>query len=178
MPFVSRKSSENNRHRIFVAMKIKNCLFIAFVFFFACGGKLSEEQRKKMRENMEQNEIRRITEAELTQAAYEYGRSIVEAIGKNELTPQLMNSIEGKYKVKVNTLQSGDSQLIEIERMIIEAYTSGNAPELSDNIQKLGTDSLLYTKPILRTRPDGATEFDKAISIRLSTKQVVLSIKN
>jgi len=47
----------------------------------------------------------------------------------------------------------------------------------SDNIQKIGPDSLLYTKPIMREHPDGSTEFMKALGIRMTRKQIVLTIK-
>ena len=62
-----------------------------------------------------------------------------------------------------------------VERLVMEAYAEGSGS--SDNIQKMGLDSLLYTKPILREHPDGSTEFLKAIGIRMTRKQVVLSIK-
>jgi len=37
---------------------------------------------------------------------------------------------------------------------------------------------MLYTKPILHTRPDGTLEFTKALGIRMSKKYIVLSIKD
>jgi hypothetical protein len=159
-------------------MIFKNNFLIALVLLCSCGGKLSDEQRKAIRESMEEGQIKRITDAELTEAAYAFGRSIIQDMAKDELTTTSVAAFEEKYKVKISTLQSGDSALMEIEKMIIDAYTSGATPELSDNIQKLGQDSLLYTKPIMKTLPDGSVEFEKAIGIHMPTKQVVLSIKD
>jgi hypothetical protein len=162
---------------IFADMTIKNCLLIALAILCSCGGKLSDEQRKAIREDMEKGEIKRITDAELTEAAYQFGRTIIDELGENKNNEAAIQLIGDKFGVKISTLQSGDSALMEIEKMIIEAYASGNSPELSDNIQKLGTDSLLYTKPVMKTMPDGSMQFEKAIGIHIPKKQVVLSIK-
>jgi len=158
-------------------MTSKNIFFIALVLFCSCGGKISDEQRKAIKQSMEEGQIKKITDAELTEAAYEYGRLIAKDIEKEATSGAKIQSLESKYGVRISTLQSGDSALMEIEKMIIDAYTSGASPDLSDNIQKLGTDSLLYTKPIMKELPDGSMQFEKAIGIHLPKKQVVLSIK-
>jgi hypothetical protein len=68
--------------------------------------------------------------------------------------------------------------LRKVERLVIEAYTSGADPQnLGDNLQRMGNDSLLYTKPLMKERPDGSLEFDKAIALRIPKKQIILSIK-
>jgi hypothetical protein len=159
-------------------MTYKNSFFIALVLLCSCGGKISDEQRKAIRQSMEEGQIKKISDAELTEAAYQYGRLIANDIGNKMSSPAEIQLLETKYGVKINTLQSGDSALMEIEKMIIDAYASGASPDLSDNIQKLGTDSLLYTKPIMHELPDGSVQFEKAIGIHLPKKQVVLSIKD
>jgi len=159
-------------------MTNKNIFFIALVLLCSCGGKISDEQRKAIKQSMEEGQIKKITDAELTEAAYEYGRLIAKDVENITGSPVEIQSLESKYGVKISTLQSGDSALIEIEKMIIDAYTSGASPDLSDNIQKLGTDSLLYTKPIMKELPDGSMQFEKAIGIHVPKKQVVLSIKD
>ena len=156
----------------------KNIFFIALVLLCSCGGRISDEQRKAIKESMEEGQIRKVSDAEITEAGYEYGRAIILDLEKTASGKSEIKQLELKYKVKISTLQSGDSALIEIEKMIIDAYTSGAAPELSDNIQKLGTDALLYTKPIMRALPDGSMQFEKAIGIHVPKKQVVLSIKD
>ncbi len=71
-----------------------------------------------------------------------------------------------------------DSLLRKVERQIIEAYTSGSdLSGIGDNLQKMGSDSLLYTKPLISERPDGTVVFNKALAIRIPKKQVILSIK-
>lgn len=159
-------------------MTNKNIFFIGLVLLCSCGGKISDEQRKAIKQSMEEGQIKKISDAELTEAAYEYGRLIAKDIESKTATPSEIQSLETKYGVQINTLQSGDSALMEIEKLIIDAYTSGASPDLSDNIQKLGADSLLYTKPIMKELPDGSMQFEKAIGIHLRKKQVVLSIKD
>ncbi len=159
----------------YICPMTKNIFFIVLVLLCSCGGKISDEQRKAIKESMEEGQIKRVSDAAITEAGYEYGRMIIQDLEKGKAGDA---ELEEKYKVKINTLQSGDSALIEIEKMIIDAYTAGSTPELSDNIQKLGTDSLLYTKPIMKTLPDGSVQFEKAIGIHVPKKQVVLSIKD
>lgn len=158
-------------------MTYRALFFIGLLALAACGGKISDEQRKAIKESMEQGQIKRITDAELTEAAYNFGRDIIKDLEQNKFTTSSIEAIAKNKEVKIITLQSGDSALMEIEKMIIEAYTSGATPELSDNIQKLGSDSLLYTKPIMKSQPDGSMQFEKAIGIHMAKKQVVLSIK-
>lgn len=153
------------------------CLLL---IFFSCGGKLSDEQRKKLKDRMEEDEIKRLTDSQITEAAFSYGRSIAAQIEKQSpsfTNKRLADSLAKSYEVKIITLQTGDSALIEIEKQLIEAYTSVDGTELTDNIQRLGGDSLLYTKPIMRERPDGSLEFMKAIAIHMPKKKVILSIK-
>ena len=162
-------------------MKHIYLLTAVIILLSACKGSLSDEQRKKMRENMEQGEIKRVTDAELTEAAFEYGRAIIsefEKKGSAYSSKSLIDSIQKAYDVKIISLQVGDSALMEIEKQIIEAYTSDGNLEVSDNIQNIGADSLLYTKPIMRERADGSLEFVKAVGIHLPKRRVVLSIKD
>jgi hypothetical protein len=161
---------------------MKHLLFFACtLFLFSCGGSLSEDQKKRIRESMEEGQIRKVSDAELTEAAFSYGRLIVDDLKGTDQdlsNPSTIDSIENIYGVKIISLKTGDSALMEIEKQIIEAYTSGGSLDLPDNIQRFGTDSLLYTKPIMQEKPDGSVEFVKAIGIHLPKKRVVLSIKN
>ena len=158
-------------------------MVIAFSFLLvcACGGSLSSEQRKKIRANMEARSIKKISDAELTEAALAYGRSmtkIIEVRDKSLSNRKFLDSLERIYGVQIFSMQPTDSLLRGVEKKIIEAYTSGgDLSGIGDNLQNMGTDSLLYTKPLMMERPDGSLEFDKALAIRIPKKQVILSIK-
>lgn len=156
--------------------------WLAMLALMACGGSLSDDQRKKVKEEMEASEIRKVTDAQITEASFAYGRSLLaalEAKDKSMTDASLIDSLENAYHVRIIPLVPGDSLLLEIERQLIEAYTTGAGQiQLNDDVQKLGADSLIYTKPVMRELPDGSVEFVRAIGIHMPRKYVVLSIKD
>lgn len=148
------------------------CLLLA-----GCGGSLSTEQRKKIRDNMEAGAIKKVSDAELTEAAFAYARSIAKNV--KGLNQKKIDSLEQAFGVEILYMEPGDSLLRSVEKQIIAAYTSGaTAVDVGDNIQKMGTDSILYTKPVMVERPDGSLEFTKALGIRMPKKQIIRSIKD
>jgi hypothetical protein len=160
---------------------MKYLLPIAFIFIIACQGKLSDEQKKEMREGMKAGEIKKISEAEILDAAFNYGRTIADKIKTQNIDPKdekSVSDLQEEYQVEIFRLQSGDSLLMEMEQQLIEAYTSASGVQLTDNVQKIGTDSLLYTLPVMEQQPDGSEMFKYALGIRMPKKSVVLSIKD
>ena len=160
---------------------MKHFILIALILT-ACGGTLTDEQRKKARESIDAGQLKRVTDSELTEASFALGRTIAELVEKKDhyLTNQFFLDSVGKvYNVEIVSMQPGDSTSLAVEQQIIEAYIAGTGKvELNDNIQKLGKDSILYTKPILRELVDGSVEFSKALGIRMAKKEIVLSIKD
>jgi len=128
---------------------------------------------------MEQGQIKKVSEAQVIEAAFTYGRKIAGQVNnsdKNLAKTTLLDSLSQAYQVVIVSLQPDNQTMRGVERKLLEAYMNGGASD--DNIQKMGTDSLLYTMPIVGEKPDGSNEFLKAIGIRMTRKQVVLSIKN
>ena len=156
-------------------------IIFSFLAFCSCGGSLSSEQRKRIRENMEAKSIKKISDAELTEAAFNYGRSLVKVIeskDKSLSNRKFLDSLEKSFGVQIFSMHPTDSFLRGVERKIIEAYTSGSdLSGIGDDLQKMGADSLIYTKPLLTERPDGSLEFTQALAIRIPKRQVILSIK-
>ncbi|MEQ8362200.1 MAG: hypothetical protein RIF39_04915 [Cyclobacteriaceae bacterium] len=156
---------------------MKKLLPFVLLLIFGCQGRLTDEQKKEMREGMKANEIVKISDAEITEAAFRYGRIISEKIQEQDSPNEaLTKKLQEEYHVKIYPLTSGDSLLMEIEQQLIEAYTSAADIELTDNIQKIGNDSLLYTLPIMETQPDGSVTFQYALGIRMPKKAVILSM--
>ncbi len=126
---------------------------------------------------MENSEIKKITDSQITEAAFQYGRQVAVIIEKKDKTltnQSFLDSVGQVFQVEIVALQAGNKTLRGVEKQLLEAYqTDANA---SDNIQKMGIDSLLYTKPFTREHPDGSTEFTKALGIRMTKKQIVLTI--
>jgi hypothetical protein len=156
-------------------------ILFSLLVLCSCGGSLSSDQRKRMRDNMESKSIKKISDAELTEASLVFGRSIakiIETKDKNLTHRKFLDSLEKSFGVQILSMQPTDSLLRGVERKIIEAYTSGSdLSGIGDNLQKMGADSLLYTKPLMSERPDGSVEFNKALAIRIPKRQVILSIK-
>lgn len=145
----------------------------------ACTGSLSDEQRKRIKQSMEEGEIKKVSEARITEAAFVYGRNLASVLDKRdkELSNQvLLDSLSTAFQVEIISLQPENNGLRNVERQVLEAYSESN--ESNDNIQKMGPDSLLYTKPLLSENPDGSLKFIKALGIRMTRKQIVLSIKD
>lgn len=164
-------------HGYRIPMKYSGVLIV--LLLVACTGSLSDEQRKRIKQSMEQGEIKKVSEAQITEAAFTYGRNLASIVEKQDkaLTHQsFLDSLSRAYQVEIIFLQPENNSMRNVERQVMEAYAESN--ESNDNIQKMGTDSLLYTKPVLSENPDGSIKFLKVLGIRMTRKQVVLSIKN
>jgi len=158
---------------------MKYSILLIVMSMVSCTGTLSDEQRRRIKESMDQGEIKKISEAQVTEAGFNFGRkvsAIIERQDKLLMNTALIDSLADAYHVEIISLETGNKSLRGVERQLLEAYLSGNVPD--DNIQKMGLDSLLYTKPVLKDNQQGSTEFLKAIGIRMTRKQIVLSIKN
>ncbi|MFZ1806622.1 MAG: hypothetical protein WAU36_05345 [Cyclobacteriaceae bacterium] len=158
---------------------MKKLLPLLLLTILSCQGRLTDEQKKEMQEGMKAQEIVKISDADITEAAYQYGRTISKEIQEQEsqnTDETHTRKLQEKYHVKIYPLAPGDSLLMEIEQQLIEAYISATNAELTDNIQKIGRDSLLYTLPIMKTQPDGSVTFQYALGIRMPKKEVILSM--
>ena len=127
---------------------------------------------------MEAKSIKKISDAELTEAALDYAQSITKVIeNKKGVNQKFLDSLNRVYDVQIIFMKPGDSGLRAIERQVIEAYNFSSVSS-SDNLQKMGNDSLLYTKPLMKKLPDGSVEFAEVLAVRIHKKAVILSIKN
>ena len=59
---------------------MKKLWFVTLLLSFACGGNLSDEQRQKFKEGMEQQKIVRITEPEIMNASIDKGHAVMKAL--------------------------------------------------------------------------------------------------
>lgn len=162
---------------------MKNIWF-AFVALclLACDNKLSDEQRKAMRENMELHKIKKVSDAEITEAAYAEGRAVV-----SKLAPLINDSLKLKaaiaeFKGRVRLIRPGKDNAVAIEQELVDAYLADESGGAPDNIQKIrrnnvDSDSILYTKPALTRLADGSDRLDGIWSVWLSRKEVIIKMK-
>ena len=156
-------------------------VLISFTLLMACGGSLSDEQRKQMREKMETNKILRITEVELTEAAFLEGRQMMKMLDSLGEDSAKLNFFIKNQAGKVRFIRPDASNARLLEKQLIDAYLSDTSGANQDNVQKHRTadgdfDSLLYTRPVTRTRPDGSDELEGVWNIWLSRRELVIAI--
>jgi hypothetical protein len=160
---------------------MKYIVLISALVALGCNGKLTDEQKRKIKEERADSQLKKISEAEITEAAFSFGRSLAQMIEKGDktlLNKSVIDSLEATYSVEIVEMKTSDSTLRAIEKRVIEAYVAGgDAATLNDNIQKTTGDSILYTKPLMIQQADGSMLFSKALGIRMSKKQVILAIK-
>jgi len=153
-------------------------LFSSVIFLSAsCGGNLSDEQRKKLIEGQKSQEIKKISEGELTQVALTEGSKIAEQ-AKN-ISPDKLDSLGRAVNARIVFRKPGTSDAAQLESQLIDAYIMGLATgnTLQDNIQKKGIDSLLFTRAVVERRADGVDELKGLWCITLSKKHLILSME-
>jgi len=161
---------------------MKKLVLLSLLTLSACGGSLSDDQRKKLHEGMEQQKIVQLNDSEITSAALDQGKLIVGIVEKFQTNERKLDSVGTQYHAKIKWSVPGSSSGRDIEQQLIDAYVTGMATgSLQDNIQKLHTgsrpedyDSLLYSRPIVTIMPDGVEKLEGIWNIYLSKKQIVL----
>lgn len=143
----------------------------------ACGGTISDEQRKQMLKAKEEQAIVRVTDVQIMEAAFEKGRKAVNGLTESA-TSQELKQLSENLDVKIRWLAPGASHAMEIEKQLIDAYINSvlMGEEQKDNVQKIGTDSLLYTKPVVITRADSSIEVKGTWNVWISKKELILSM--
>lgn len=159
-------------------------LLVIAILVSACGGNLSDDQRKKLKEGMADQKIVQVSDSDIVMAAHEQGKKIYEQLEKVQFNPTGVDSIANHYRVKIKWVVPGAGNAQETEQQLIDAYVMGIATgSLQDNIQRLhrsadqtAYDSLLYSRPKVSPMPDGVEQLEGIWNIYLSKKQIVLSI--
>jgi hypothetical protein len=170
----------------FWRLEIEICLMryslcVLVLLFSSCGGSLSDEQKKKIREEMELSKIRKVSEADIMEAAFARGRGVMEAIDGFKGDSVRIDSLLKAEQGKIRWIVPGQSSIHETEQQLIDAYISAEAGGQQDNVQKIRnpqgeSDSLLYSKPVITQLPDGTDRLDGVWNIWISKKQIILSM--
>lgn len=161
---------------------MKKFVWIGILFLAACGGKVSDEHRKKMLESMQENKIVKITEAEILATALQEGKQILQDLQKGNPSSEHIDSIADHYSIKVKFLVPGDETASELEQQLIEAYVMGAVTGEQDNIQPLtsttgsGYDTLLYAAPSIKKLANGIDSLAGIWNVYIPKKNVVKQI--
>ncbi|NOT75429.1 MAG: hypothetical protein HOP08_10900 [Cyclobacteriaceae bacterium] len=154
-------------------------LVILILVCWGCGGKLSDEQRKRLHDGMATQDIKRISDADMQAAALKFGQSVfadLQKIDKSLSKKTKMDSFAAKRDLRIFMLEPNDSTLLEIEKALVDAYVTGtDIGMVGENLQNIGEDSILFTKPVFKDKPDGSQQFSYAIGIKMAKKTVILA---
>lgn len=161
---------------------MKRFTFFILTAALGCTGSLTEEQRNKVKEDMANHAIRKVTDAEITEAAFAKGRQLVAEIEKSKSDSIKTDSIISASKNRIRWVVPGSKDGLAVEQQLIDAYISSGGSELTDNIQKIRTpdgtqtDSILYSKPVVVKRSDGTDELKGVWNIWLSRKELIMAM--
>lgn len=167
----------------FHALKILAMVLVTIVMA-ACGGSsLSDEQRKKLHEGMEDQKITQVSDSEIVAAAMDKGRQVFDALEKAGFDSAATIRIARERRVKTRYIKPGTSDALEVESQIIQAYIVGSVTgSTQDNIQKLRLgaatslsdyDTLLYSRPIVSAMPDGSLNVEGVWNVYLARRDIV-----
>jgi hypothetical protein len=162
---------------------MKKLVFLSVLILTACGGSLTEEQRKKLREGMEQQKIQKLSDAQITAFALEQGRVIFQDLAAAKFAKEKVDSIAAAHHATIRWTVPGGKHARALEQQLIDAYVYGLVSgSLEENIQKVYNretpadyDSLLYSKPIVTPMPDGVENLEGVWNIYMSRREVILS---
>jgi hypothetical protein len=147
----------------------------------SCDGKLTDEQRKSMREQMELHKIKRVTDTEITEAAFAKGRELISVLDRVQSDPVKLDSVISANDGRIRLIVPGRGNAEALEQQLVDAYIADESGAMQDNIQEVRrgqdkSDSILYTKPVVTKMPDGSERLDGVWNIWLSRKQLILAM--
>ena len=156
---------------------MKKLLVLGFAgVLFACGP-LSEKDRKTLQEGRALQRIQKVSEAEILEMAFSQGREITQ---RESLLKEIAirDSLEFYYKAQITWIGANPSPSDRIENKLMEAYLAESFQQdsLYDNVQKVGMDTLLYTKPIARRDSIGELKVLGLWAVYFTQKELILSM--
>lgn len=160
-------------------MKTWTFIFLT-VLIASCGGNLSDNQREAIRSSMRDGRIQRVSPAQLTAAGLENGRQIIQVLEADLYlaNQELVDSLQRTRRVNLYLMKNETVKQGTKAAEIWEAYLSAPDPSvLRDNLQKVGTDSLLYTRPVTYERPDGSSVLSHAVAVMMAVKDVIMGME-
>src|SRR5690349_596830 len=92
---------------------------LPILFIVGCTGSLTEEQRKAVKEDMESHAIRKVSDAQLTDAAFSRGREIIAQLEEAKGDSSKIDSIVKRSEGKIRWMVPGASNATVVEQQLI-----------------------------------------------------------
>lgn len=148
-------------------------LMAAGIFLMSCGGKLSDEERAKMKEGMKEQEIRRVLPAQIMAQAQKQGRYLQPLLKKH---PAWADSLANAFHARADWVVPGKNSGSQLEQDLIDAMVQAVSNGIvEDNIQ-LDGDSVMYSFPVVDTLADKSVQYRGTWNVFFSKKYVILSM--
>lgn len=161
---------------------MKSWILLVTAFLIGCGGSLSDEQRKRLHEGMDQQKIVKLSDSEILSASLDQGRTIFNVLDQQKFDVSKVDSIARKYQVKIRWITPGAGNALDVENQLIEAYVVGaETGSVQDNVQELRDpgkddyDSLLYSRPVVTPMANGSVNVEGVWNIYIPKKNIILS---
>lgn len=152
------------------------CLWMfttATIFLVSCGGKLSDEERAKMKEGMKEQEIKRVLPAQIMGQALKQGRYLQPLLKHH---PERADSLARAYHARLHWVVPGKNNGSQLEQELIDAMVQAVSNGIvEDNIQ-LDGDSVMYSFPVVDTLADRSIQYRGTWNVFFSKKYVILSM--
>lgn len=145
---------------------MKYILLLITIIICGCDTSLSEKERRSLKEEMQQREIKKISEDDIVAETFEQGKKLVKEYetGSDSLLNN-MNASIAKLGVKDSTANETYWKLLDAYK-----YSLTQGGPLSDNVQR-DNEFLIYTVPYLEKG-----EFAGIYIVRISKKEIVLAM--
>jgi len=147
------------------ALKFLTCMLSVFLLS-ACGGGLSDEQRKSLKEEMEAREIKKVAEEDIVAETFRQGKKVLKYHQAGN------DSVAKEIGANIYMLSKDDSVSNKIDWELIEAYKYSltHGGPLADNVQR-DKEEMIYTMPYLENE-----EFKGMYVVRIPRKKIILSL--
>jgi hypothetical protein len=133
---------------------VKNLLILASIILITQSCNMKRMDTSKMVNEMQNIELKRITPAQISSFANDWGTEIVDYLGKNKKNEANIDSLSKLFHAsitKVDVTKTAINNLDKKEQQIIQAYQYSlqhNQPIIA-NLQKLSNEDIqLFTAPV------------------------------
>lgn len=148
---------------------IFSVLIFILPLLISCNASLSDEQRKALKEELDQREIKKVNENEIFRKALQIGKSVI-----SKLDTVGIDTLETEQEVLIKVVAPVDTLALNpTEKKIFMAYQYAPDPSVvEDNVQKQGLDTLIYSSVLL----DNGDSLQHVVLVKMARKKVVLAL--
>ena len=161
-------------------VKLNIVLFFFTLIISSCGGNIKADMDvEKVKDEIASRKIKHFTDAQITQAAYDFGKEFIEKEKFNSVNCNSSMLRENNNKIIDSCFLICNDSLIsnEKEKLIWQAYNKNfeQGALMSSNIQEVDNNYFLYTTPLtsLANINKEATKSFEIVFLRINKKNLI-----